>query len=96
MFDDGWVPRNKQGNQKNCNIIRGEINRFLAKGSMTQTAFLLDISCNSNSYGRFMKLKGQWNGVQNGVYWGAARFFERTKGHRATFPPPQICIMLNS
>merc|ERR1740139_678782 len=26
-----------------------------------------------------MKLKGPWNGTQNGIYWGAAKFFERTK-----------------
>lgn len=78
MFDD-WVPRNKQGNQKSCNVIRGEITRFLATGTMTQTAFLGEIGCNSNSFGRFMKLKGAWNGTQNGVYWGAARLFERQR-----------------
>jgi hypothetical protein len=77
--EDDWVPRNKQGNQKSCNVIRGEITRFLATGTMTQTAFLGEIGCNNNSYGRFMKLKGPWNGTQNGVYWGAARLFERQR-----------------
>mmetsp|Transcript_41398 Transcript_41398/g.81120 ORF Transcript_41398/g.81120 Transcript_41398/m.81120 type:complete len:322 (+) Transcript_41398:35-1000(+) len=83
MYDGGedheWVPRNKQGNQKSCNVIRTEITRFLSSSQMTQTAFLRDIGCNSNSYGRFMKLKGPMNGIQNGVYWGAARFFEKKK-----------------
>ena len=30
-----------------------------------------------------MKLKGAWNGTQNGVYWGAARFFEVEKRRAA-------------
>eukprot|EP01049_Picozoa_sp_SAG25_P015692 SAG25_NODE_3290_length_1143_cov_1.118774_1_plen_306_part_00 len=81
--DDDWVPRNKAGNQKSCNVIRGEISRFLAKGEMTQTKFLQEIRCNSNSYGRFMRLKGAYNGTQNGVYWGAARFFARRQRREA-------------
>jgi hypothetical protein len=79
MWEDGWVPRTAGGKQKSCNVIRGEISRFLARGTMTQTAFLQAVSCNSKSYGSFMKLKGAWNGTQNGVYWGAARFFEIEK-----------------
>ena len=82
LYDD-WVPRTASGAQKSCNVIRGEITRFLVRGTMTQTAFLQAISCNSNSYGRFMKLKGAWNGAQNGVYWGAARFFEMEKRRTA-------------
>jgi len=74
-----WVPTNQRGNQKSCNAIRTEITRFLLSGEMTQTAFLEEIGCNNNSYGRFMKLKGPWNGTQNGVYWGAAKFFARKK-----------------
>jgi len=77
--DEDWVPTSSNGKQKSPNAIRSEITRFLATGAMTQTAFLKDIGCNSNSYGRFMRLKGTWNGTQNGVYWGAARFFERQK-----------------
>eukprot|EP01050_Picozoa_sp_SAG11_P014258 SAG11_NODE_1737_length_4343_cov_2.762488_4_plen_219_part_00 len=42
---------------------------------MTQTTFLQEIRCNSNSYGRFMSFKGAWQGAQNGVYFD--RFFER-------------------
>ena len=81
--DDDWVPRNSAGNQKTCNVIRGEITKFLRTNEMTQTRFLSDISCNANSYGRFMALKGVMNGIQNGVYWGAARFFERRKRSEA-------------
>jgi hypothetical protein len=55
--------------------MRAKINKFLATKEMTQTKFLETIGCNSNSYGRFMKLKGTWNGLQNGVYWGAHHFF---------------------
>ena len=83
VLGDDWVPLTASGKQKSCNAIRGEIQRFLTRGTMTQTAFLQAISCNSNSYGRFMKLKGAWNGTQNGVYWGAARFFEIEKRRAA-------------
>mmetsp|Transcript_8628 Transcript_8628/g.14334 ORF Transcript_8628/g.14334 Transcript_8628/m.14334 type:complete len:213 (-) Transcript_8628:275-913(-) len=57
---------------------------------MTQTEFLRIIGCNSNSFGRFMRLKGAWNGTQNGVYWGAQRFFikreEKAKVAKASLP----------
>ena len=42
LYDD-WVPRTASGSQKSCNVIRGEITRFLARGTMTQTAFLQKI-----------------------------------------------------
>lgn len=58
-----------------CDTIRKKIAGFLATKEMTQTKFLQEIQCNSNSYGRFVKLKGTWNGTQNGVFWGAQRFF---------------------
>ena len=56
-----------------CDRIRKKINEFLATKEMTQTLFLSTIHCNSNSCGRFMKLKGSWNGTQNGCYWGAVK-----------------------
>jgi len=82
-LNDDWVPRNGAGKQKSCGVIRGEIQRFLATQTMTQTEFLRQIACNSNSFGRYMKLKGADNGYQNGVYWGAARFFEIQKRRAA-------------
>ena len=42
---------------------------------MTQTAFLKEIDVNSNSFGRFMKMKGKWQGNGNGTFTGATRFF---------------------
>ena len=59
-----------------CNEIRRKINAFLKTSRMTQTLWLKLIDCNADSYGRFMKLKGKFNGNHNGVYAGAARFFE--------------------
>ena len=58
--------------------MRKKIATFLASKEMTQTAFLK--ACGGiapNSYGNFMKLKGKWNGTQNGTFWGAQRFFLR-------------------
>ena len=66
---------------------------FLATKEMTLTAFLDLIGCNSNSYGRFMKLKGGDSGSQNGVYWGAHKFFlqreSKKKGESATMTPTE-------
>ena len=59
-----------------CDVMRKKIATFLASKEMTQTAFLK--ACGGiapNSYGNFMKLKGKWNGTQNGTFWGAQRFF---------------------
>ncbi|EQC31205.1 hypothetical protein SDRG_11128 [Saprolegnia diclina VS20] len=48
-----------------CQAIRSKIQKFLATKIMTQTAFLKEISANSNSYQRYMKLKGQYGGSDN-------------------------------
>ncbi|RHY11931.1 hypothetical protein DYB36_005198 [Aphanomyces astaci] len=60
-----------------CQTIRSKIQKFLATKTMTQTAFLKTIGANSNSFGRFMKLKGSFGGSQNSTYWGSLRFFDR-------------------
>jgi hypothetical protein len=58
--------------------IRRKITMFLASKEMTQTAFLKECGgVNSNSLGRFMKLKGNDNGRQNSTFAGAVRFFYR-------------------
>jgi hypothetical protein len=45
--------------QRNCNAIRRKFASFLATKEMSQTAFLQEIGCNDNSYGRYMmKLQG--------------------------------------
>jgi hypothetical protein len=62
-----------------CDRVRKMIADFLATKEMTQTEFLKRIHCNSNSYQRFMKLKGSTSGSGNGVYWGALDFFEARK-----------------
>lgn len=72
-----------------CNKIRGQIRRFLQKEAITQTAFLKYLNVNSNSYGRFMKLKGAWNGGQNGTYWAAYRFFKHQKTAEKAIPKPK-------
>ena len=61
-----------------CDAMRKKIATFLASKEMTQTAFLKECGgIAPNSYGNFMKLKGAWNGTQNGTFWGAQRFFLR-------------------
>jgi hypothetical protein len=48
---------------------------FLATKEMTQSQFLKETGINSNSLGRFMKLKGRENGRQNFTFKGAVLFF---------------------
>ncbi|CAK4641070.1 hypothetical protein LEN26_017123 [Aphanomyces euteiches] len=75
--DEDEDERDERLSQKwSCQTIRGKINRFLATKEMTQTAFLKEISANSNSFQRFMKLKGPFGGSQNSTYWGALHFFD--------------------
>eukprot|EP01038_Epipyxis_sp_PR26KG_P015440 gene15440-20831_t len=69
--EDEWITHTKVS----CDGIRKKINCFLATKEMTQTAFLQKIGVNSNSFGRFMKLKGAHGGDQNGTFWGAINFF---------------------
>ncbi|XXQ35637.1 Uncharacterized protein PBTT_04939 [Plasmodiophora brassicae] len=59
----------------NCDQIRRKINEELAKDSITQTAFLAALGCNSNSLRRFMGYKGRYKGCGNGVYVAAHRYF---------------------
>ena len=61
--------------EEDCESVRSKIASFLSKKTMTQVDFLRSIGCSSDSLSRFMKLKGGWNGVHNGVYWGARKFF---------------------
>lgn len=62
-----------------CDIIRRKINAFLNSGEMKVTEFLREIGVNNNSYGRFMKLKGRYSGVDNQTYGAAFRFFQKRK-----------------
>merc|ERR1712087_71878 len=44
-------------------------------GDFKISHWLKEVNVNSNSYRRFIKLKGPWNGTQNGTYWAALRYF---------------------
>jgi len=60
-----------------CDAMRTKIKKFLATKVMTQTHWLETIHVNSNSYNRFMHLKGKWNGTQNQTFWAAQKFFTK-------------------
>lgn len=73
---DHFEDEDDYGKNVSCDTIRKKIKLFLATKEMTQTAFLTKIGgVNSNSFGRFMKLKGSYSGRDNGTYWGARQFF---------------------
>ena len=61
--------------EEDCDYVRGKISEFLAEKTMTQLEFLKIISCSTDSLRRFMKLKGNWNGTHNSVYWAAKKYF---------------------
>lgn len=60
-----------------CDQIRRKIRAFLRKDEMTQTAWLRQCDINSNSYYRFMKLKGPYSGNDNQTFEFASIFFYR-------------------
>lgn len=55
--------------------MRLKLNRLFASKEISQAEFLRRYRVNSNSLGRFMKLKGENNGYENGTYWAAVRYF---------------------
>ncbi|KAL9583805.1 MAG: hypothetical protein Q9212_002499 [Teloschistes hypoglaucus] len=63
----------------NCDVVRRKINAFITSGEMKVTEFQRTIGVNSNSYGRFMKLKGPSSGNANQVWYAAFRFFDDRK-----------------
>jgi len=74
--EDEWEAMGKNVKNWNCNKIRQKISEFLATKEMTQTKFLSEIGgVNSNSFQRFMKLRGPYTGSDNGTYSGSIRFF---------------------
>lgn len=59
-----------------CDAIRRKVNKLITSGEMKVTEFQRVCHINSNSYGRFMKLKGPYAGDSNQTYEAAFRFFK--------------------
>lgn len=62
-----------------CDAIRRKINKLINSGEMKVTEFQRACNINSNSYGRFMKLKGPYAGDSNQTYSAAFKFFQKRK-----------------
>jgi hypothetical protein len=62
---------------QNCDQIRRKINALINSGEMKVTHFQRECNINSNSYGRFMKLKGPYSGCDNQTYKAAFIFFKK-------------------
>ncbi|KAG7382298.1 hypothetical protein PHYBOEH_010538 [Phytophthora boehmeriae] len=73
--DEEFDEDNPEWAKWNCNQIRTKIRNFIGTKEMTQSAFLKLCDINSNSYYRFMNLKGPYSGADNQTYEGAAIFF---------------------
>ncbi|KAI9864358.1 MAG: hypothetical protein M1813_003278 [Trichoglossum hirsutum] len=72
---------------QSCDQIRRKINSLINSGEMKVTHFQRECGINSNSYGRFMKLKGPYSGVDNQTYEAAFIFFK--KRELAGIKPPK-------
>ena len=70
-----------------CDQVRRKIRKFLNSGEMKVTEFQRACNINSNSYGRFMKLKGPRAGESNQTYEGAFRFFKAREAAGIKKPP---------
>ncbi|KAH0562807.1 hypothetical protein GP486_002569, partial [Trichoglossum hirsutum] len=62
---------------QSCDQIRRKINNLINSGEMKVTHFQRQCNINSNSYGRFMKLKGPYSGADNQTYEAAFIFFKK-------------------
>lgn len=76
-------PENEDGHDSDtpitstCDEIRRKITKLLNSGEMKVTEFQRACNINSNSYGRFMKLKGAYAGDGNQTYSAAFQFFKQ-------------------
>eukprot|EP01083_Nonionella_stella_P287441 978423_1 len=59
----------------NCNQIRTKIRKLLTTPGFKITHWLRELDINSNSYQRYMKLKGKWNNTSNQTFSAAHRYF---------------------
>jgi len=69
-----------------CDQVRRKITQFIESGEMKVTEFQKTIHANSNSYGRFMKLKGPWKGIDNSTMSGAYKFFKKREREGKAMP----------
>lgn len=62
---------------ESCDTIRRKLRNLFDSGVILQTHWLKAHNVNSNSYGRFMKLKGRTSGMDNSTYVAACRYFAK-------------------
>eukprot|EP01084_Bolivina_argentea_P037494 69368_1 len=60
-----------------CNSIRNKFIKLRQTPGFKITEWCKEYNVNNNSYNRFMKLKGTWNGTQNGTFWAATNYFKK-------------------
>jgi len=72
----------------NCDQIRRKIRALIDSGEVKVTHWQRDLGINSNSYGRFMKLKGPWSGMDNQTYQAGYLYFK--KRELAGIKPPNV------
>lgn len=79
-IDDSWDDDEYFYNNTpkwNCNQIRTKIRKLLETPGFKITHWLKELDINSNSYQRYMKLKGKWNNTSNQTYEAAYRYFKK-------------------
>jgi hypothetical protein len=86
VHDDDEDDEDDEKAKWNCNQIRTKLRKHFESGKGVQSHWLKENHVNSNSYGRFMKLKGPWGGADNGTFWAANRFFKKLERQEAKRP----------
>jgi len=72
----------------NCDELRRKINKLTSHGGdMNKAELLRNLQVNSNSFYRFMKMKGCCSGVQNGTFEASHHFFELYEAKKRTEKP---------
>jgi hypothetical protein len=59
-----------------CNVVRRNINMYLATDEMSQPQFVDTIGSDMDSFNEFMSFNGKDKGQENKTYIGALKFFE--------------------
>jgi alpha-acetolactate decarboxylase len=85
------VTEEKSESKVSCNVVRRNINMYLATDEMSSPQFVDTIGSDMDSFNEFMSLNGKDKGQNNKTYIGALKFFEeREQQERAQKKPYYI------
>jgi len=66
-----------------CSEVRRKITEYLELGEISQTSFLKKLGVNNNSFHRFMRYRGEYQGKGNALFIAAFHFFNKREMRKA-------------